>query len=56
MSGYHMTPEEFRQYGKQVVDWIADYQKWVETYPVLSQTAAGDIRSRLPESPPCKGE
>lgn len=56
MSGYHMTPEEFRQYGKQVVDWIADYQKWVETYPVMSQTAAGEIRNRLPESPPCKGE
>jgi hypothetical protein len=21
----HMTPEEFRCYGRQVVDWIADY-------------------------------
>ena len=22
---HHMTPEEFRCYGGQVVDWIADY-------------------------------
>ena len=22
---YHMTPDEFRRYGREVVDWIADY-------------------------------
>ena len=24
---FHMTPEQFRQYGKQVVDWVADYYR-----------------------------
>lgn len=56
MSGHHMTPDEFRQYGKQVIDWIADYYKWVETYPVLSRVEPGEIRSRLPDGPPRKGE
>ena len=27
---YHMTPEQFRQYGRQVVDWIADYYENIE--------------------------
>ena len=52
MSAHHMTPDEFRKYGKQVIDWIADYQKWIETYPVLSQVKPGDIRKSLPERPP----
>lgn len=52
----HMTPDEFREYGKEVIDWIADYYKWVETYPVLSQVKPGDIRSGLPPSAPQKGE
>ena len=51
-----MTPDEFRKYGKQVIDWIADYQKWIETYPVLSQVKPGDIRKSLPERPPERGE
>ncbi len=51
-----MTPDEFRHHGKQVIDWIADYQKWVETYPVLSQVNPGDIRNSLPERPPDRGE
>jgi len=51
-----MTPDEFREYGKEVIDWIADYYKWIETYPVLSQVNPGDIRSGLPPSAPQKGE
>jgi aromatic-L-amino-acid/L-tryptophan decarboxylase len=56
MSGYHMTPEEFRETGKAVVDWIADYYKWIESYPVLSTDRPGDVRRRLPERAPEKGE
>lgn len=51
-----MTPDEFREYGKEVIDWIADYYKWIETYPVLSQVKSGDIRAGLPPSAPQKGE
>ena len=53
---YHMTPDEFREYGKMVIDWIADYYEQVENYPVLSQVAPGKIRSNLPQSFPVKGE
>jgi aromatic-L-amino-acid decarboxylase len=53
---FHMTPEQFRQYGKAVIDWIADYYEKVESLPVLSQVHPGDIRNSLPEHPPEKGE
>src|SRR5215469_5937030 len=52
----HMTPEEFRRCGHAVVDWIADYQSRVETFPVLSQVKPGEIRASLPANPPAKGE
>ncbi len=52
----HMTPEEFRQYGHAVVDWIADYQSRIETFPVLSQVKPGEVRASLPANPPAKGE
>lgn len=52
----HMTPEEFRLYGKQVVDWIADYMTGVEDLPVRAQVAPGDIRDALPAHPPEHGE
>ncbi len=53
---YHMTPDEFRQYGRAVIDWIADYMEQVENYPVLSQVQPGEIRSKLPSRPPEHGE
>jgi aromatic-L-amino-acid decarboxylase len=52
----HMTPQEFREYGHRVVDWIADYQTRIESFPVLSQVAPGDIRRALPPLPPEAGE
>lgn len=51
----HMTPDEFRKVGKEMVDWIADYMENVGDYPVLSKAEPGDIRSLLPDSPPVKG-
>ena len=41
---FHMTPNQFRQYGKQVIDWIADYYERVESLPVLSQVSPGEVR------------
>ncbi len=52
----HMTPDEFRKYGRAVVDWIADYQERVESFPVMARTAPGDIRASLPALPPETGE
>jgi aromatic-L-amino-acid decarboxylase len=53
---FHMTPTQFRRYGKQVVDWIADYYERIESFPVLSTATPGEVRSRLPKNPPPQGE
>jgi aromatic-L-amino-acid decarboxylase len=55
-TSYHMTPEEFRRWGHAAVDWIADYQRRVETLPVLSQVKPGEIRAQLPATAPEHGE
>lgn len=49
---HHMTPEEFRTHGRQVIDWIADYMERVESFPVRSPVEPGRIRSQLPQQPP----
>lgn len=51
-----MTPDDFRQHGREVIDWIADYMEQVEQYPVLSRVAPGDIRTQLSDSAPLQGE
>ena len=51
-----MSPEQFREEGKKIIDWIADYYENIEKFPVLSQVNPGDIMSSLPENPPQKGE
>jgi aromatic-L-amino-acid decarboxylase len=53
---FHMTSEEFRRYGRAVIDWIADYYERVESFPVLSQAQPGEIRAALPAEPPERGE
>ena len=55
-TSYHMTPEQFREEGKKIIDWIADYYENIEKYPVLSQVKPGEILSSLPENPPLHGE
>ncbi len=56
MTDHHMTPDEFREHGKRVVDWIADYYEWVESQRVLPDLKPGDLRASLPADPPEKGE
>ncbi|HRI56764.1 MAG TPA: pyridoxal-dependent decarboxylase, partial [Anaerolineae bacterium] len=51
-----MTPDEFRQNGYAVIDWIADYMERVESYPVLARVQPGEIRAGLPDLPPLRGE
>ena len=53
---FHMSPEEFRKQGKQMIDWIADYYENVEKYPVLSQVKPGEIKNQLPVLPPAESE
>jgi aromatic-L-amino-acid decarboxylase len=47
-----MTPEQFRAAGHQLIDWIADYRTRVEQRPVMAGTEPGEIKARLPASPP----
>ncbi|MEO6701251.1 MAG: pyridoxal-dependent decarboxylase [Jatrophihabitantaceae bacterium] len=51
-----MSPDEFRRYGREVIDWIADYYEKVESLPVRSQVAPGELRAGLPASAPQQGE
>jgi aromatic-L-amino-acid decarboxylase len=47
-----VTPDEFRRYGHQLIDWIADYRTHVAERPVMARTAPGEIRRALPAAPP----
>ena len=51
-----MTPEEFRKYGHQVIDFIADYRAHIEERPVMAATTPGEVRERLPKTPPQQAE
>ena len=53
---FHMSPEEFRRNGRQVVDWIADYYARIESLAVLSQVKPGEIRASLPKEAPAQPE
>jgi aromatic-L-amino-acid decarboxylase len=47
-----MTPEEFRIAGHRLIDWIADYREGIEQMPVRAQVGPGEIRAKLPNTPP----
>jgi aromatic-L-amino-acid decarboxylase len=51
-----MDPEEFRRFGHQVVDWVADYRKKAVSLPVMSRVQPGDVKSQLPTRPPAEPE
>ncbi len=48
----HMTPEQFREQGRSMVDWIADYWERVGELPVRSSETPGAGLAKLPERPP----
>ncbi|HEX8702106.1 MAG TPA: pyridoxal-dependent decarboxylase [Myxococcaceae bacterium] len=51
----HLEAEDFRQLGHRMVDWIADYWGRLESFPVRSQVAPGEVAARLPLHPPEEG-
>ena len=51
-----MSAEDFRRYGHQVVEWIADYLSHPERYPVLSQNQPDQVKEALPSKAPERGE
>ena len=51
-----MSPEEFRRFAHESVDWIADYLSHPERYPVLPRIEPGQLADALPASGPDLGE
>src|SRR6204780_4157380 len=49
---FHMKSHEFRESGKRLIDWLADYYARVDQLPVLAQVKPGEIRASLPAEPP----
>ena len=48
----HMTPDEFREHGYAVVDWLASYMDNVQEYPVFPEVEPGDIAALMPDNAP----
>ena len=51
-----MDPNEFKIFGYQLVDWVADYLANPQNYPVLAKTEPDEIKQLLPKEPPQEGE
>lgn len=51
-----MPKEDFRKYGYEIVDWIADYFERMENLPVLSQNEPNELKNALPKQAPETGE
>jgi aromatic-L-amino-acid decarboxylase len=49
---FHMTPDEFRRHGHEVVEWVAAYMERVGELPIASTVQPGEIRGRLPDAAP----
>ncbi len=52
LRSYHMTPDEFRAWGREMVDFVASYMERVEGLPVQSRVAPGEVRAALPAHAP----
>ena len=46
----------FREDGAAALEWVASYLEGVRELPVLAQVEPGELRARLPASPPETGE
>ncbi len=51
-----MPKDEFRKFGYETIDWIADYFERMEDLPVLSQVEPNSLKNSLPDSAPETGE
>jgi aromatic-L-amino-acid decarboxylase len=59
----HLAPElgdmkesDFRRFGHELIDWIADYFEDIDQRPVLPDMEPGDLKAQLPSAPPVHGE
>ncbi|KAL1567485.1 Pyridoxal phosphate transferases superfamily protein [Salvia divinorum] len=47
-----LEPQEFKRQAHLVIDFLVDYYRNVENYPVLSQVGPGYLKNRIPDSAP----
>lgn len=47
-----MDEKDFRRFGHQLIDWIADYREGLAARPVMSPVEPGSVRAQLPKSAP----
>jgi aromatic-L-amino-acid decarboxylase len=50
------SPAEFEAHGARVLHWIADYLSRPQDYPVRPRVRPGDVRKKLPRTPPAAPE
>jgi aromatic-L-amino-acid/L-tryptophan decarboxylase len=48
--------DEFKKYAYEFIDWIVEYYKNIENYPVRSQVKPKEIFDKLPDKPPENSE
>lgn len=53
---HDMNSEEFRRFGHEIVDWIADYLENNRSLPVMPQVSPGVLEHALPAEAPEEGE
>ena len=51
-----MKAEDFRRFGHELIDWIADYFESIDQRPVLPAMEPGDLKAKLPAAAPTHGE
>ena len=51
-----MDTESFRRHGHEIIDWLADYYRDIESRRVVPDVHPGDIRAGLPSAAPEAGE
>jgi aromatic-L-amino-acid decarboxylase len=51
-----VDPAVFRKEAHAAVDWITEYLENMDPYPVLATTKPGEIKGKLPKSPPTNPE
>lgn len=56
MADFHMSTEEFRKLGHELIDFIAEYRENITDYPVLSQREPNETAAMLPLTPPEHGD
>jgi len=51
-----MEITDFKKFGYEFIDWIADYMTNVADLPVMSKAAPGEIKVKMPSAPPTESE